>query len=456
MRVFKPNCRQRDGTMTRTRKWYLEFRDHIGIVRRLAGYDDKRMTEKLAEYVQELVNCRAVGVSPDVKVGQWLESVSVHILAKLVEWGLVDGERAETTKPLADHIDDYSRVLGNRQRSRDYAVRVPNRLRKIVQACRFVYLRDVTRTKVEAHLRKLKTDGMKDTTVGHYADAITSFLNWAKQDGRIVTDPLAGLVKPQRDSEDKGVLTPDQFMHLLDETSRKNILIGHSSGRARAVLYLLAGVTGLRRKELLLLTWANIHLDLDGNSFVRVPAKLTKNGKEANQPIAGSTVTILRAYKAAQAPNDADRVFGCLSQWVNTADLIRHDLTAAGLPPVDREGNEICFHSLRNSYISYLANSTTPPKVVQKLARHSDPKLTFNTYARVFQEKEQEAVRQLPNVTDFAAQFCLPSEGDAEHTLADFGEQKTAVLSPQGPFQPIKKYPQGESNPCLQDENLIS
>jgi len=126
--------------MTRTRKWYLEFRDHIGIVRRLAGYDDKRMTEKLAEYVQELVNCRAVGVSPDVKVGQWLESVSVRILAKLVEWGLVDGERMETTKPLADHIDDYSRVLGNRQRSRDYAVRVPNRLRKIVQACRFVYL----------------------------------------------------------------------------------------------------------------------------------------------------------------------------------------------------------------------------------------------------------------------------------------------------------------------------
>jgi len=43
---------------------------------------------------------------------------------------------------------------------------------------------------------------------------------------------------------------------------------------------------------------------------VRVPAKLTKNGKEANQPIAGSTVAILRAYKAAQAPNDADRVFG--------------------------------------------------------------------------------------------------------------------------------------------------
>ena len=30
---------------------------------------------------------------------------------------------------------------------------------------------------------------------------------------------------------------------------------------------------------------------------------------------------------------------------------------------------------LRNSYISFLANSSTSAKVIQKLARHSDPRL---------------------------------------------------------------------------------
>jgi integrase len=77
----------------------------------------------------------------------------------------------------------------------------------------------------------------------------------------------------------------------------------------------------------------------------------------------------------------------------------------AEIATTDRDGNEICFHSLRNSYISYLANSATPAKVIQKLARHSDPRLTFNTYARTFEEAEQKAMNFLPNVSDFATSF---------------------------------------------------
>jgi integrase len=61
-------------------------------------------------------------------------------------------------------------------------------------------------------------------------------------------------------------------------------------------------------------------------------------------------------------------------------------LKAAGISLRDRDGSEIVFHSLRNSFITFLANSQTPAKVIQKMARHSDPKLTFNTYARLLPE----------------------------------------------------------------------
>ena len=87
--------------------------------------------------------------------------------------------------------------------------------------------------------------------------------------------------------------------------------------------------------------------------------------------------------------------------------MIRNDLKAAGLPQFDREGNEIVFNNLRNSYISLLANSQTPAKVIQKLARHSDPKLTFNTYAIVLPEAEQKAVTYLPNFGNFVLSICL-------------------------------------------------
>ena len=68
-----------------------------------------------------------------------------------------------------------------------------------------------------------------------------------------------------------------------------------------------------------------------------------------------------------------------------TAERIREGLRVAGFELTDRDGNEIFSHSLRNNYISFLANSQIPAKVVRKLARHSDPGLTFNTYARTFE-----------------------------------------------------------------------
>ena len=203
----------------------------------------------------------------------------------------------------------------------------------------------------------------------------------------------------------------------------------------RAVPYLLAGTTGLRRKELLNLTWDDISLS-DANAFVRVRASIAKNGKEAKQPILAIVVNLLRALKATTKPNDKDKVFVSFDKWINTAGLIRDDLKTAQLPLQDKDGNEICFHSLRNSYISFLANSATPAKVVQKLARHSDPRLTFNTYARTFDEAEQKAISFLPNFGNFYLDSDLDKSCIKQEAIIDSHRQtngqntlKIAVLA---------------------------
>ena len=113
-------------------------------------------------------------------------------------------------------------------------------------------------------------------------------------------------------------------------------------------------------------------------------------------------------------------------RWINTAELIREDLTAAEIEPTDKDGNEICFHSLRNSYISFLANSETPAKVIQKLARHSDPRLTFNTYARTFEESEQEALNCLPAFGDFVLPTSLDTNRRKREILVDSHRHKNS------------------------------
>jgi integrase len=423
MRVFRTNYKDRDGRKREAEKWYVELRDHNGIVRRLAAFTDKKPSEALGRNIESLVNCRSAGLEPDVKINKWIETVPDKLLKKFVSWGLIDGQRTEITKPLTAHISDYVKVLGAKGYSKDYVRRCRNRLKKIVSACRFTYFRDITQSAVQIYSGKLKKDGYGDTSRGHYLDALQTFLNWAEQDQRIIRNPIAKIVKPKRDSEKKGILTPEQFLYLLRSTFEKNVLLyskhGISQGVERAVLYLLAGVTGLRRKELLSLTWADIYLTPD-SAFVRVSAKLSKNSREAEQPIAGATVAVLQAYRAQQQPEASDRVFKGLSKYINTAELLRADLIAAKLPLVDREDNVICFHSLRNSYISFLANSQTPAKVVQKLARHSDPRLTFNTYARTFEKSEQQAVMSLPIFDGFVLARCLALLGGEHRITSDY------------------------------------
>lgn len=398
MNIYKQNYKAKDGTKAKTSKFYIEFFDHSKIRRKIAAFADRRNSESFGRNIESLVNCRMSGLEHDVKLNQWLETLPTDILNKFSSWGLIDGQRAEITKPLSEHIKEYAKILKAKDFSADYCKRMENRLTKIIKDCRFNFFRDITLSAIELYIDKLRKEEKNNTTIGHYIDALKTFLNWAKQDQRIRLNPIADMQKPQRDlnAKRKGILTPEQFIILIKETFTKNTIIDDTSGQDRAVLYVLAGTTGLRRNELLNLTWNDINLN-DENPFVKVRAIIAKNGKEAFQPIPLIAIDLLTALKANTKPKNTDRVFSGFDMSINTAGLIQADLKAAGIEKLDKDGNEIVFHSLRNSYISWLANSQTPAKVVQKLARHSDPKLTFNVYARVLPEAEQKAISFLPD-----------------------------------------------------------
>jgi len=135
-------------------------------------------------------------------------------------------------------------------------------------------------------------------------------------------------------------------------------------------------------------------------------------------------VHVLRVLKARVEPNPTDRVFAPFRMWMNTADLIREDLRTAEIELADREGNEICFHSLRNSYVSFLASSQTPAKVVRKLARHSDPRQIFNVYAKTFTDSGQKAMNFLPDFGGLVLSTCLDSHRIKQEIPVDNGRHK--------------------------------
>jgi integrase len=56
-------------------------------------------------------------------------------------------------------------------------------------------------------------------------------------------------------------------------------------------------------------------------------------------------------------------------------------------------------HALGHTFVTMLAKSNLPVKVVQTLARHSDPKMTLNVYSHLTVHDTATALDALPDLS---------------------------------------------------------
>jgi len=160
------------------------------------------------------------------------------------------------------------------------------------------------------------------------------------------------------------------------------------------MLYRVALGTGFRANELRSLTPESF--DLDGEPpTVTVEAGYSKRRRMDEQPIRRDLAELLREWLADKTPGK--RVFALGDK---PAKMMREDLQAAGIPYRDAGGRVADFHSLRACYISGIQRGGASVKVVQELARHSDPKLTLNTYTHLRVSDKTAALEALPGVGD--------------------------------------------------------
>ena len=61
MRVFQSTYKDKKGQTRTTTTWYVEFRDHLETVRRVAGFRDRKATEQLGRNIERLAWCKGGG-----------------------------------------------------------------------------------------------------------------------------------------------------------------------------------------------------------------------------------------------------------------------------------------------------------------------------------------------------------------------------------------------------------
>jgi integrase len=239
-------------------------------------------------------------------------------------------------------------------------------------------------------------------TYNHYLTAMRGFTHWLARERRIELDPLAHLLRQNADADPRHVrraLSPDLFARFI-EASGRGPTYRDLTGADRLVIYTLAANTGFRANELASLSPASF--DLDGDKpTVTVGAAYSKRKRTDVQPLRADVAELMRQYLRGR-PRRRPLWPGRWKE--NGAELVRHDLAAAGIPYVDEDGGIFDFHALRGQFITMLAKNGVHPKVALVLARHSTIGLTMDCYTDASGFDLAGALESLPAIPARAKQ----------------------------------------------------
>ena len=377
-----------DGQKCRleTAEWYVRYKTADGKWKREKGYTDRQATDALATRLEK-------GVARNRE-------------------GLTDPFEKHRRRPLLDHLDDHRTTLAARNCTPEHTYQVISRATRIINGCGFEHMDDLSASSVQAFLAELREGGISAQTSNHYLRAIKQFSRWLRMDRRTSDDPLVHLsmLNVQTDRRhDRRALDHDDFAKLVD-AAMTGPVIATMAGPDRAMLYVLAAWTGFRRKELASLTIGSFDLTSQTPS-VRVEACYAKNRRQDEVPLHAAVVERLAVWLADHDFDPDEPIFKLRmpsGRLRCTADMMRRDCGRAGIPYQDESGLFADFHSHRHTFISALGKAGTPLATAQKLARHSDPKLTANVYTHLGLADKASAIEALP----------APPDSTACHSLA--------------------------------------
>ncbi len=366
-------------------------------------------------------------------------ATSERIKAKLLEdntqrrRGLIDPQAeiyAEAElKPLAEHIQDWRNSLLHRSKTAKHADMASERVRRLVAVMRGgkpSELNGKTMTRpqlkkarehikrlvgqsrlslltvdaVQGALAELRDAGSSLQTCNHYRASLRAFVFWAVKDKRLRQNPITGVtgfnVKEDR-RHDRRTLSIEEFRKFIAAAHRGSVMAG-MTGPARALCYQLAAVSGLRygsehgkpRKELASVTPESFDWDIDA---ISIPAAYTKNGEPATISIPGEVMADLRPYVVERPPGEP--IFDLRAG--KGAEMLRHDLAAAGIPYRDAGGLVFDFHSLRCMLATLNDAAGVSLKTNAMRMRHSTTKLT-ERYIRPRRADIDAAAEMLPSL----------------------------------------------------------
>ena len=347
----------------------------------------------------------------------------------------------EGRRPLAEHVAAYVGHCRHAGQAPHHVTQKETQLAALIAGSKATRLADLTADALELHLSGLKARGLSARSMNFARQIAVAFYGWCVKTGRAQANPLRVVPKQDEARDRRRVRRP----LTDDELSR---LLAVARERGREAWYLAAALAGLRKGDLLRLTWGDVDF---GQSTVTVRAGKAKRVDVI--PMHPQLADALRRRLAASPALPAARVWGA-----PVGDLTRRkDFARAGIPTEDAEGRVIDLHALRTTLGTQLARAGVAPQVAQRIMRHGDYRTTLKHYTVLGLVDTAKAVAQLPGVrafgTDTAAAtgttdtapdtctigpqlFCQQLERETAHNGAAWRGDATAEPAASGNDKP--------------------
>ncbi|TWU33881.1 tyrosine-type recombinase/integrase [Novipirellula artificiosorum] len=303
--------------------WRLQFRHEKKRRSLWLGPLSKRAADAVARHVEELVRARASNVQPEPDAAKWARGVDGRIRDTLCGWGLVDpiqNRNADSDRFLGPFCDKY--IAGRTDIAavtlEDYTRVKGFLVDRFGQRC---LLTTITPADAIRWQRWLVSDrGHSEATVSKYTKKAKAIFADAVRDRLIPESPFAD-VKPGSDVN----RTRD---HYISRATAIEVLKACPDDDWR-LIFAFARFAGLRRCEILVMTWADILWDID-----RLRIDSPKTGLRFC-PIFPELMPFLLA-SSESAPDGATRCIRRYHRRANLGTQMNRIIEQAGIVPWEK------------------------------------------------------------------------------------------------------------------------
>lgn len=241
---------------------------------------------------------------------------------------------------------------------------------------------DIKKKDIESLLLEFKKNGLSNKTINNIMIFISAVYNYGIDIEILSKNPCNGLKTLRVENKGIHVLSEEEIELFLQKA--KEITPDYYA------LFATAIYTGMRRGELLALTWQDINFK---DNTINIDKQLYK-GQATSTKTTSSTRKIDMSQNLANILREYRKELTVIHKLVfcmaNGRPLHAYNMSeryykkvlksVSAELPYENDIEKLRFHDLRHTHASYLLSNNVPVKYVQNRLGHSSSKVTIDTY----------------------------------------------------------------------------